>query len=109
MNATVPPILLVLLLLVGAADDKPKDKPAPKLPLGKDTTVINGPLDKAGYIDYEAALNAELSRGVTRDNNANVLIIQAFGPAPEGAHMLPAYFKWLDIDAPPKDGEYFLG
>src|SRR5262245_50794016 len=112
MNAIFP-ALLVVLLLVGA-DDKPKDKPAkdpePKLPLGKDTTYVTGPLDKYGYIDYESALNGELSRGVTRDNNANVLIIKAFGPAPEGGDGLSIeYFKWLDLDPPPKDGDYFLG
>jgi hypothetical protein len=114
MNSIFP--LLVALLLVWADDKpqvKPQGKPAkepePKLPLGKDTTYVTGPLDKHGYIDYEAALNAELSRGVTRDNNANVLLIKAFGPAPEGGNGLPIeYFKWLDIDPLPKDGDYFL-
>src|SRR5215212_4299662 len=116
-----PTILLVLLLGLGltpaGADDKKTDdkktddkKPAPKLTLGKDTTYVMGPLDKDGYIDYEDALNAELSRGITRDNNANVLLIKAFGPAPEGGDGLPiGYFKWLDIDPPPKEGEYFIG
>ncbi len=115
MNATVLPLLLLFLVgfIPARADDKPDDKPkdkeppAPKLPLGKDTTYVTGPLDKLGYIDYESALNAEMSRGVTRENNANVLLIQAFGPAPEGGDGLPpAYFRWLDIPAPPKDGEY---
>jgi hypothetical protein len=98
-------ILLPSLLLVCAADEAP---PAPKLPLGKDTTFVTGPLDKHGYIDYEAALNAEFSKGVTPENNANVLLIQVFGPTPEGAEMPPAYYKWLDVLPPPKDGEYFL-
>lgn len=102
MNA----ILLPSLLLVCAADDKP---PAPKLPLGKDTTYVVGPLDKYGYIDYEAALNAELSKGITSDKNANALLILALGPAPEGGDGLPpAYFKWLDIPMPPKEGQYFI-
>src|SRR4029453_13899739 len=111
-----PTILLVLLLGLGltpaGADDKKPDdkKPAPKLSLGKETNYVMGPLDKDGYIDYEAALNAELSRGVTRDNNANALLITAFGPAPEGGDGLPiAYFKWLDINPPPRDGEYMVG
>lgn len=96
------PLLLVLLLVPG------DDKPAPKLPLGKETTYVTGPLDRHGYIDYEAALNAELSRGVTAENNANVLLIQALGPTPEGGDGLPlSFFKWLDIPPPPKDGDYF--
>jgi hypothetical protein len=102
MNA----VLLPSLLLVCAADDP---SPAPKLPLGKETSYVTGPLDKHGYIDYEAALNAELSRGITPEQNANVLLVRLLGPAPEGAEMPPEFFKWLGIPVPPRDGEYFLG
>ena len=103
MNA----LALPLLLFVASADEKP---PAPKLPLGKDTTYVVGPFDKNGYIDYEAALNAEMSKGITPDKNANVLLLQVLGPAPEGGDGLPAdYFKWLEVPIPPKDGDYFLG
>jgi len=102
MNA----LALPLLLFVASADEKP---PAPKLPLGKDTTYVVGPFDKYGYIDYEAALNAEMSKGITPEKNANVLLLQVLGPAPEGGDGLPAeYFKWLDVPVPPKDGDYFL-
>ncbi len=103
MNA----IVLSSLLFVCGADEKP---PAPKLPLGKDTTYVVGPFDKYGYIDYENALNAELSKGVTAQNNAKALLILALGPAPEGGDGLPpAYFKWLDIPVPPKEGDYIVG
>jgi ribosomal protein L17 len=103
MTVFLLPLVVLLLLVPG------DDKPAPKLPLGKETTYVIGPLDKHGYIDYEAALNAELSRGVTAQNNANVLLIQAFGPAPEGGDGLPlAYFKWLDLPPLPKEGDYFV-
>lgn len=105
MNA----ILLSSLLLCAGADDK-QPPPQAKLPLGRDTTFVTGPLDKHGYIDYEAALNAELSKGVTSENNANALLILAFGPAPEGGDGFPpAYFKWLDVAIPPKEGDYFVG
>jgi hypothetical protein len=98
-------LLLPSLLLVCAADDKP---PEAKLPLGKETTYVTGPLDKHGYIDYEAALNAEFGRGITAEKNANALLVLVLGPYPEGAEMPPAYYKWLDVPAPPKEGEYFL-
>src|SRR5688572_27262724 len=89
MNA----ILLSSLLVVCGADDK---KPAPKLPVGKDTTFVSGPIDKNGYIDYEAALHEILSKGVTTDNNVNVLLWKAFGPKPEGGDgMPPEYFKQI--------------
>lgn len=108
MKLTAVPLLLLIALVCTAQDkDKP---PAPKLPLGKDTTFVVGPLDKDGYIDYEAALNAEMSKGVTPEKNANVLLIQAFGPAPEGGDGFPLeYYRWLDIQVPPKDGDYVLG
>jgi len=103
MNA----IAIPLLLFVAGADDKP---PTPKLPLGKDTTYVIGPFDKYGYIDYEVALNAELSKDIIPDKNANVLLVQALGPAPEGGDgMPPAYYKWLEMPILPKEGEYFVG
>jgi hypothetical protein len=104
MNA----LLLSSLLLCPGADDKPPAQA--KLPLGRDTTFVTGPLDKQGYIDYEAALNAELSKGVTPENNANALLVVVFGPAPEGGDGFPlAYYKWLDVAVPPKNGDYFVG
>ncbi|HVS39895.1 MAG TPA: hypothetical protein VMS17_30335, partial [Gemmataceae bacterium] len=92
-------------LLVLAADE-----PAPKFPLGKDTTYVSGPLDQDGYIDYEAALNDRLGKGITPETNANVLLWKAFGPTPEGGPGTPAeVFKRMGIDEPPKDGAYFIG
>lgn len=96
--------LLITSLLI-AADPKP---PEPKLPIGKDTTRVTGPIDKHGYIDYEAALNDILGKGVTAENNANVLLWKAFGPKPEGANMPEEYFKRLGVPEPPADGEYFV-
>jgi hypothetical protein len=98
-------ILLPLLLSLPAAEDKP----APKLPIGKETTYVTGPLDKEGYIDYEAALNRRLGKGVSPEKNANVLLWKAFGPRPEGGEgMPPAFFKLLGIEEPPTKGDYFI-
>src|SRR5438874_514262 len=64
MKATVFPLFFLLTLgSTARADDTP---PAPKLPLGKDTTYVVGPLDKHGYIDYEAALNEVQGRATQR-------------------------------------------
>src|SRR5215813_7220512 len=96
---------LVLLSLVAA-----EDKPAPKFPLGKETTYVTGPLDKEGYIDYEAALNDRLGKGVTPEKNANALLWKALGPTPEGGPGMPAeFYKRLGIEEPPKQGDYFVG
>jgi hypothetical protein len=102
---------------LGAPDEGKKDpaggkekKRGPKFTVGKETTYITGPLDKNGYMDYEAALNERLGKGVTPQNNANVLLWKALGPRPEGGNPLPPeYFKLLGIESPPENGAYFVG
>src|SRR5262245_4135608 len=96
-------ISLLLLVTLGA-----DDKLAPKVKIGKDTTYVEGPLDKEGYIDYETALNKLLGEGIKPETNANVLLIKAFGPKPESSELPADYYKWLGIDAPPEKGDYFI-
>jgi hypothetical protein len=55
------------------------------------------------------ALNERLSKGITPENNANVLIWQALGPHPEGGTMPSEYFHLLGIESPPEQGEYLVG
>src|SRR5262245_16734110 len=100
-------VALLGIIIARAAGDEPK-KPAPKLPLGKETTYVTGPLDKDGYIDYEAALNERLGKGITPDHNANVLIWKALGPRVLGGRMPADYFKQLGIEEPPARGENFV-
>jgi hypothetical protein len=73
--ATVSAMKTFVVLVVGEfvlAGSAPSqaDKPKPKFPLGKDTTVVVGPLDADGYVDYEAVLNARFGKGVTPATNA---------------------------------------
>jgi hypothetical protein len=98
--------LLLPSLLLGCVAAEP---PESKVPVGKETTYATGPIDKHGYIDYEAALNDLLGKGISPDKNANVLLWKAFGPAPEGGKgMPPEFFKRLGIDEPPEGGDYFI-
>jgi hypothetical protein len=91
-----------------AGDDKKTEKKRkPRFTIGKDTTVVSGPVDAHGHIDYMTALNHRLRKDLTPDQNANVLLWKAFGPHPEGAKMPPEFFKWMGIPAPPEKGEYF--
>src|SRR5258708_3874889 len=46
--------------VVGAEEHR-----AGKFTIGKETTYFEGPVDKDGYIDYVAALNERLRKGVT--------------------------------------------
>ena len=102
MSLIGSPLILCLFLAADA-------EPAPKFPVGKETTYVTGPLDKEGYIDYEAALNDRLGKGVTPETNANVLLWKALGRRPKGAGMPAEDFKRMGIEPPPKDGEYFIG
>jgi hypothetical protein len=102
MNSVGIPLVMCLFLAA-------EDKPAPKVPVGKETTVATGPLDKEGYIDYETALNDRLKKGITAQTNANVLIVKVLGPRPEGAAMPAEYFKQLGIAEPPEKGDYLIG
>ncbi len=102
MNLSSLPVFLLLLLPA-------EDKPTPKLPLGKETTYVTGPLDDEGYIDYETALNERLGKGIMPEKNANVLLWKALGPRPEGGEVSAQVFKWLGIEPPPERGDYFVG
>ncbi len=105
----VPLRTAVLALLAAGVllADEPK-KPTPKFKLGKDTTYVTGPLDKDGYIDYEAALNERLKGKSTPETNAVVLLLKCFGPKPEGADLHPDFYKALGVTAPPEKGEYLV-
>lgn len=52
-------------------------EPNPWIPIGKETTRVAGPVGDDGYIDYLAALNTAAGEGVTAQNNAAVLLLQA--------------------------------
>jgi len=51
-----------------------------EIEVGPDTTLIEGPLNDDGTVNYVAALDAAYSEGVTRDNNAAYLLLEAMGP-----------------------------
>jgi hypothetical protein len=113
LGFTIAFAVLIGAVAVAAPPTESKDKKAaPKkrksFTIGKDTTFVEGPLDKDGFIDYETALNEILSKGVTPENNAAVLLFKAFGPHPDGAKISDEFFKWLKIAPPPEKGDYFL-
>jgi hypothetical protein len=60
--------------------------------------------------DYESRLNDILSKGITPEKNANVLLWKVLGPSPEGGPPMPAeFYRRLGIPKPPKEGAYFVG
>ena len=79
-----------------------------RVTISKETTHIVQPLRSDGCVDYVAALNERLSRGVTPDNNAVVLLLKAIGPRRIGEAHREKYFRLLGIPPLPEDGEYFV-
>ena len=43
-------LLILASYVAGAAAQTP---PGPRIPIGKDTTYVTGPIDKDGYVDFE--------------------------------------------------------
>ena len=80
----------------------------PRMTISRETTYITEPLDVNGYPDYAAWLNRELSAGVTPDNNATVLLLQAVGPAVIRSELRERYWKLLGIEPLPEKGDYFV-
>ena len=105
-------VLVVLLAaVVGApsrADEPPAVAPKPNITISKQTTRVTGPLRADGYVDYAGAVNARFGKGVTAENNANVLFWQAIGPHPDGASVAVEFFRMMGIDPPAEKGDYFV-
>jgi hypothetical protein len=77
--------------------------------ISKETTHLEGPLRKDRRIDYLAALNRELSEGVTPENNAAVPLFEALGPEAVEEPVRERFFKLLGIAVPRPEGNYFRG
>jgi hypothetical protein len=59
----------------------PPEKPAGLLITPSEAvTHFTAPLDREGYVDFHAALNAELGKGVAPTENAVIPLLQAMGP-----------------------------
>jgi len=110
--------LLVVLLLIAAlfapplapGDEKePATRPAKvRITISKETTRILGPVNADGTVNYLAALDARLRKGVTLDNNAAIPLVRALGPKvfPEGVRK--EAFERLGIGQLPERGRYFV-
>src|SRR5437879_2681063 len=83
-------------------------KAKPRFTVGKATTYATGPRHEDGFIDYAAALNERLGRGITAATNSNVLLWHALGPRSQGSPLPAEFFHRLGFPRPPERGEYFI-
>ncbi|HOF17742.1 MAG TPA: hypothetical protein PK082_02440 [Phycisphaerae bacterium] len=101
-------IVLVAGLGVLTAGE-PATQPAKvKITISRETTYLLGPVAKDGTIHYMTALNERFRQGITRENNAAVLLMQAFGPAYVNEAVLRKTLDELGIAELPAEGKYFL-
>jgi len=109
--------LMLACCLNSFADEPAKEgekekKEKPKIKISKETTYIEEPVGEDGYINYLKALNQHLSKGVTPENNAAVVICKVIGP--NGGELggnekyRDRLYAQLGLDALPEKGDYFV-
>ena len=103
---------LVAATLGICAETKPASPPEkPKklnITISLETTYLLGPLNDDGTVNYCAALNAMLGKGVTKENNAAIPLIQALGPEALGEKTREKLLRALDMTSLKKEGDYFV-
>ena len=93
--------------------------PVYRVRISRETTYLTSPLRPNGMVNYVAAINQKLQKGITEANNAGPLLIQAIGPRifpdgvrervmgqlgmpplPEKGHYLGNWIAYLRANAP---------
>lgn len=109
-------VRVCVLGLAALAARAPADQPTThasrpakiKITISRATTYVLGPVNPDGTINYVAALNAQVSKGVTPENNAAIPLIRALGPD----HLSPLFaergLKALGMPPLPKRGHYLV-
>jgi hypothetical protein len=99
-------IVPVVLIIGRLAWLRHLSDPSGQITIGRETTYLDGPVTQDGAIDYVAAVNQRESAGVTPENNAVVLLVQAYGPGLLGDGIRDRYLELLG-GSPPAGGERF--
>lgn len=105
LSSLLPCSIIAATILSG--DIASAQEVKPKVKIGKDTTFIEGPLTKDGYIDYVRYVNDYLKKGVTPQNNAAVLLLKAYPGEITDERFMKKYCKALGISPLPLKGDYF--
>ena len=101
-------ILVLVLLCTAYAFWWRAESRKVELEISKDTTYITGPLNEDGTVNYVAHINAQLSEGVTPENNAAVILVRAVGPTLFHEDVRERGFRLLGMAPPPAKGDYFV-
>ena len=94
--------------LAGAPPTRPSQPAKVQITVSKETTYLLGPLNQDGTVNCVAALNERYSKGVSKDNNAAVLLLQSFGPQAIHKDVRQEILKQLKLGPLPEGGQYFV-
>lgn len=95
-------------MLMGSTTSSAQVSPSNGIRLSKETTFLKTPVRKDGFVDYTAALNAKLSKGVTPRNNAAARIAEIMGPEIYDESIRKRFFKQLGVKQPDDRQPRFL-
>ncbi len=102
-------IVLVAAVLLGAYLLLLRPPTGPiRITVSKETTHIPGPVNEDGTVNYVAYLNAKHSRGVTKENNAAIPLIEIIGPDILPQDDIIEMCRKLKIEPPSETGKYFI-
>lgn len=87
--------------VVGQENNAVAAKPQQTIRISEETTRITKPLDREGYIDYVAAINDRQSKGVTPQNNFEVVVRSVMPLDSSTEEFRAEYFRRLDINPVP--------
>ncbi len=87
---------------------RPATRPKLKFTISPATTHILGPVKADGTIDYVAAFEARLGKGVTPANNAAIPLLRALGPEFPRKEVRAGVLKRLGMAPLPAGGNYFV-
>lgn len=98
-------LTLSLLLAASLASAASAAEPTPgksKIPVLRNTTILLGPLDSQGYVDYAAAINKRFGQGVKPADNALVGFLEING---KDYGATDEYYDALGMAKPKADGD----
>jgi hypothetical protein len=107
MRTTIACAFILATLFVAAGNAQTTAPTTRPFEPSRETTVVLGPKRPGGTIDYVAALNELCAKGVTRDNNIAIPLLEACGRGRQGDVAALLRVR-LALDMAPDAGEAFV-
>lgn len=105
-------VMTVLLFCIRPAGSECRAADPPraevKYTVSKETTVLTAPVTEDGRVNYTLAVDQLLAADITPEENAIVMLAQAYGPGPIHEPIRESYFQRLGIEPLPEQGDYLV-